>query len=125
MKLYEKILMDINKVGKSTHMSSIEVSKLHYDINANDDIREAYSYLVHSGYIRFHHTNNKINYVERLPQGITYFENKRQNSKKMWTENAWIPIIVAFVTTLLTNYMPPKLPSIIEWFSHTLAKMIS
>lgn len=39
------------------------------------------------------------------------------DKKAMWLENAWIPIIVAFATTVLTNYILPKLPKLLGWFS--------
>lgn len=61
--------------------------------------------------------------------GMKVLQDHEYSLKKhrweLWLKNAWIPIIVAFVTTLLTNYILPKLPQIIEWLSHTLAKTSS
>ena len=60
---------------------------------------------------------------KKVLQDHEYSEKKHRRELKL--KNAWIPIIVAFVTTLLTNYMLPKLPQIIEWLSHTLSKTSS
>lgn len=54
-----------------------------------------------------------------------YLFNKRNKSRTIWLKNAWIPIIVAFITTLLTNYIIPKLPKLIKWFYHILSKIVS
>lgn len=45
--------------------------------------------------------------------------------KELWLKNAWIPIIVSFVTTVLTNYLIPKLPQILEWLSNILQRIFS
>lgn len=60
---------------------------------------------------------------KKVLQDHEYSEKKHR--RELWLKNAWIPIIVAFVTTLTTNYILPKLPQIIEWLSHTLAKTSS
>lgn len=51
--------------------------------------------------------------------------SEKKHRRELWLKNAWIPIIVAFVTTLLTNYILPRLPQIIKWFAHTLPKISS
>ena len=38
----------------------------------------------------------------------------------LWLKNAWIPFTVSLATTLLTNYLLPRLPQILQWFVHTL-----
>lgn len=57
--------------------------------------------------------------------GKRYLLFLKNRTKHLWLENAWIPIIVAFATTLITNYILPKLPQIIKWFCDTLAKTTS
>ena len=57
--------------------------------------------------------------------GKRYLLFLKKRTKHLWLENAWIPIIVAFATTLITNYILPKLPQIIKWFCDTLAKTTS
>lgn len=49
----------------------------------------------------------------------------KSHKKELWIKNAWIPIIVAFVTTVLTNYIIPKLPLIIKWFANILSNFFS
>lgn len=50
-----------------------------------------------------------------------YFYNRKYENKQLWLKNAWIPIIVAFVTTLLTNFLIPMLPQILGWLSDILS----
>lgn len=57
--------------------------------------------------------------------GKRYLQYRRSTRNNFWIKNAWIPIIVAFATTVLTNYMLPKLPLIIEWLTRILAKIFS
>ena len=49
-----------------------------------------------------------------------YELDKRNHIKEMWVKNAWIPIIVAFATTLLTNYLLPRLLHLLKLLIHTL-----
>lgn len=49
-----------------------------------------------------------------------YDKAHRAHRKEFWLKNAWIPIIVAFVTTVITNYILPKLPLLIQWFASIL-----
>ena len=44
----------------------------------------------------------------------------KTSRRELWLKNAWIPIIVAFVTTLLANYMLPRLLHMIESWASTL-----
>lgn len=53
-----------------------------------------------------------------------YRHATRKHQKELWLKNAWIPIIVSFVTTLATNYILPKLPLLIEWFHHILQRIL-
>lgn len=49
------------------------------------------------------------------------FEHKTSSHKReLWLKNAWIPIIVSFITTSVTNYILPKLPQILQWFASIL-----
>ena len=54
-----------------------------------------------------------------------YNIKKKLEHKNLWLKNAWIPIIVAFVTTVLTNYILPMLPKILQWLSNFLLKNFS
>lgn len=45
--------------------------------------------------------------------------------KELWLKNAWIPIIVAFVTTVGTNYILPKLLRILQWAASILSRIAS
>ena len=54
-----------------------------------------------------------------------YLYKKKTETKELWLKNAWIPIIVSFVTTVITNYILPKLPQIIKWLSDILSKTSS
>ena len=52
-----------------------------------------------------------------------YFAAKRLHLREIWLKNAWIPIIVSFATTVITNYILPRLPTIIQWFANVFSKM--
>ena len=54
-----------------------------------------------------------------------HITEKRLARKELWLKNAWIPIIVAFATTVGTNYILPKLPQILHWVASTLSKIAS
>ena len=54
-----------------------------------------------------------------------YSFRKKIDKRNMWIRNAWIPIIVSFATTVLTNYILPKLLLLIEWFQNILQKIFS
>lgn len=54
-----------------------------------------------------------------------YRQTKSSAMKELWLKNAWIPIIVAFVTTVITNYMLPMLPQTLQWLSSILARIFS
>lgn len=54
-----------------------------------------------------------------------YFAAKRLHRRELWLANAWIPIIVSFVTTVITNYILPRLPRIIQWFANVFSRMSS
>ncbi len=54
-----------------------------------------------------------------------YRHTTHKDRRELWLKNAWIPIIVSFATTVLTNYILPKLPAMIEWFRHILSRIFS
>lgn len=54
-----------------------------------------------------------------------YLFNKKIQLRNIWLRNAWIPVVVSLITTLLTNYIIPKLPKLIKWFYHILSKIVS
>lgn len=43
-----------------------------------------------------------------------YLANKKLQNRNMWLKNMWIPIIVSFATTVLTNYLLPRLLQILQ-----------
>lgn len=47
-----------------------------------------------------------------------YNTKKKSDKKELWLKNAWIPIIVSFVTTNITVHLIPKLPLIQQWLSN-------
>lgn len=64
-------------------------------------------------------------YISSLGKKVLqdYQKQKKSDSKNLWLKNAWIPIIVAFVTTVITNYIIPKLPAMLQWLANTLSKI--
>lgn len=54
-----------------------------------------------------------------------YLAAKHSARKDLWLKNAWIPIIVSFVTSAIANYILPKLPQILRWAANTLSKIAS
>lgn len=38
----------------------------------------------------------------------------KKHKRELWLKNAWIPIIVSFVTTVTTMYIVPKLPYLLK-----------
>lgn len=55
---------------------------------------------------------------ELTPEGEKALQDHRQlrkaYTKELWLKNAWIPIIVSFITTVITHYILPKLASLIK-----------
>lgn len=79
--------------------------------------------LLRKGYIKlpvFDYDCQQGPYFYLTYEGYSYFETKKADAKRLWLKNAWIPIIVAFITTLITNYILPKLPYLIKWFVRIL-----
>ena len=58
-------------------------------------------------------------------EGLRYFELKSKEKRQLWLKNAWIPILVAFITTLSTNYILPMLPQMLKWLSRILERISS
>lgn len=54
-----------------------------------------------------------------------YLFSSKKSRRELWLKNAWIPIIVSFATTVSTSYIIPRLPTLIEWFRHILARIVS
>lgn len=56
----------------------------------------------------------------------SYVSNRKKHNKELWLVNVKMPIITAFVTTLLTlaitHWLLPKLPRILQWFADILSK---
>ena len=51
-----------------------------------------------------------------------YDADHADRKRELWLKNAWIPILVAFITTVVTNYILPKLPSLLQWLASMFAK---
>lgn len=51
-----------------------------------------------------------------------YDHATRKGHRDLWLKNAWIPILVSFLTTVLANYILPRLPEMLEWFRRILAR---
>lgn len=49
-----------------------------------------------------------------------YLTKQKNETRNLWLKSAWIPIITAFITTLLTNYILPMLPQILKWLTNIL-----
>ena len=49
-----------------------------------------------------------------------YNTNRKEELRAMWTINAWLPILVSTVTTLIMFGLQWLLPQIIEWFSNNI-----
>lgn len=60
-------------------------------------------------------------FMEISTLGQDYLAYYQQSRRDFWMVNAWIPIIVAFLTTVTTNYILPKLPQILQWLSSIFA----
>ena len=54
-----------------------------------------------------------------------YNTQKKNEKREFWLKNALIPVIVSFLTTSITMYLIPKLPSILKWLCDTLSKNFS
>lgn len=54
-----------------------------------------------------------------------YTLRKSSERKDLWLKHIWIPITVSFTTTVITNYMLPRLPKILEWLSSILSRIVS
>ncbi len=48
----------------------------------------------------------------------------KQHKKEIWLKNAWIPITVSIITTVLITYIIPKLPSLLKWLTNILERMV-
>lgn len=68
------------------------------------------------------HYKDTCHITERGRRYLVYCTAERKN---FWLKNVWIPIIVAFITTVITNYMLPKLPQILQWVTNSLSKNVS
>lgn len=89
---------------------------------ANTSIIEPQQHSIENGKMEYD------NYVV-TEKGKTMLQDYLQFTKierfNLWLKNAWIPIIVSFVTTCISIHIVPKLPLIIKWFAHTLSRIFS
>lgn len=46
--------------------------------------------------------------------GLKYRAYLKEQRKLFWLKNAWLPVLVSFLTTLITNYILPKLQQILK-----------
>lgn len=53
---------------------------------------------------------------------LIYCKSQR---RELWLKNLWLPVIVAFVTTVATNCILPRLPQILQWVSSILSRTSS
>lgn len=95
MQLYEKILKNIIDVSKSTHMMSIEASKLKYKFGSNNDVRFAFLQLRDFGFIKLIFRQDALFYVELLPPARIYFSARRKDNVKIW-----IPIAISSILSI-------------------------
>lgn len=55
-----------------------------------------------------------------------YIRNKKLHNRELWLTNVKMPIIVSFVTTMitlaLTNWLSPMLPQILQWLCDVFSK---
>lgn len=58
-------------------------------------------------------------------EGRDYLISYRHNRRMLWLKSVWIPVIVAFLTSICTHYLLPMLPALLEWLAHTLSKTLS
>ncbi len=117
MQLYEKILKDVNEIAACKHTNSIKASELFYDLHSSDEIREAYALLKYEGLVELiFNSSDRLVYVERKPLGVTYFERKRKEAKKL----VCIPIIISVLSNLIIHALQPLLPRILQWLSSHL-----
>lgn len=77
---------------------------------------------------------DRTNYISKNIFYITDFgkatlqnhlAKKKSDKRELWLKNAWIPIIVSFVTTVLTIHIVPKLPLMLKWLFGILSKIFS
>ncbi len=63
---------------------------------------------------------NETTNVKLTNLAITLIESHKKDSFRFWTNSIFAPIIVAFVTTLLTNLLLLMQPMILKWVSQLL-----
>ena len=137
-----KILDFINK-NQPVHIDKIKaefprISGVEYriDLLSRQEFSQSGAcYLTNSSYIiQEYQRTGEGSFADRLATGIyritdlgrktlqDYKQSSKSHRKELWLKNAWIPIIVAFATTVLTNYLLPKLPYLLELLFDILSK---
>lgn len=57
-------------------------------------------------------------------QALQDFDTTNTDRKReLWLKNAWIPILVSFITTVVSNYILPRLPSLLQWLANMFARI--
>lgn len=120
MKKYEKHLKSILDVYKTTTFRTFSSSRLNIP-------QTQLEYLAARGLITIvPHGGNSFDYrITVEDKALTYFDDKVIYRKELLIKSVVLPVAVAFTTTLLTNYILPKLPQILQWLIHTLEEIFS
>ncbi len=98
-------------LGELIDVSSADVNMHYSELNA------ACEYLIKQGLLDSYYPTfdeDSPASVILTHEGLHYFEHKALKFRELWLKNAWIPIVVAFITTLLSNYILPKLWQILK-----------
>lgn len=94
-----------------------------------------YCFLPNTSYITQEYAISKSSFDSNEPLGIyrvtdfgkkslqDYKSNIKKHKKELWLKNAWIPTIAAFITTLTTMYILPKLPYLLKLLFDILKKI--
>ena len=128
--------VSIEKIKKNfSKISSIEYRIK--ELSRRDFDEKTFSYIPNTSVIVQKYENHSSDkFTEQIAVG-TYestdygknilqdFKNKKQiQNKELWLKNAWIPIIVAFLTTLIINYILPTLPYLLKLLVGILSKIV-
>ena len=124
----------IDKLSDKVEALELRISRISRPLSTSSG-----SYMPDTSYIKenLKPVRTEYGYSEGEPLGVynitdlgkkvlqDYKSKEKTYKKELWLKNAWIPILVAFLTTVITNYITPRLPQIIQWFSNILLKMTS
>ena len=120
MKEYEKNLKVILDVYKTTTFRM-------FSSNGLNITQTQLGYLAAKGLITIEqHDGNSCDYrIIVEDKALTYFDDKAGRVKELLAKSILLPTIVAFITTVLTNYIVPMLPQILKWINHILVETFS